>query len=176
MLRGRCLRAQSANAQCQLSTALLIGIIARRRPLPCCMRSRLRSKSVGAKRSLCWGPLDYCRWRAAERAVRAGLDLVAAVSGRRRPGAEYQPTTILIIPCPTIPPTPGSVRKVLEKPKLSKARRGARRNVVLFSGFVFYRGGCGGRLRSCNFYRRIIMGALRRCKLCRKCVPLNMGR
>ena len=78
---------------------------------------------------------------------------------------EYQPTTVLIIPYPTIPPTPGSVRKVLEKPKLSKARRGARRNVVLFGRFVFYRGGCGGRLRSCNFYRRIIMGDVgRRCR------------
>jgi hypothetical protein len=52
-------------ANCELSTALSVRIIARRRPLSCCMRSRLRSESVGAKRSPCWGPLDYCRWPAA---------------------------------------------------------------------------------------------------------------
>jgi hypothetical protein len=34
------------------------------------MRSRLPSESVGAKRSPCWGPLDYCRWRAAYRRKR----------------------------------------------------------------------------------------------------------
>ena len=45
--------------------------------MPCCMRSRLRNESVGAKWSPCWGPLDYCRWRAAYRRKRLALQRIS---------------------------------------------------------------------------------------------------
>ena len=101
----------------------------------------------------------YFGYPQASRASRAGIGRLR-VSGRRRPGAEYQPTTILIIPhYPTIPPTPGSGSESAGKTQI--VQRAARERTATWCCLVglFSTGAAvAAGLRSCNFYRRIIMG------------------